>query len=160
MKSLTNIRAVSRLERIIHAVHLLLVADQMLDSRHDTLLLDAFDRQSPRNALEHWVSAEALPVAATQRLASHGADRRAEVDIRAFAAELLADRDRSRVNQVLVEGGPSRDSRGEGCDVVRGSDSERGILEAELREVDAICATCISYTWSEKGVDTKMSVST
>ena len=77
----TNIGAISRHDNVVHAKHLLLVANQMLDSCDDTLLLNALDCQGSELALENRVSSKALPVPATPWLTPHGANRGAEVDV-------------------------------------------------------------------------------
>lgn len=126
----TNIRAVSGLERVVHAVHFLLVSDQVLDSSHHTLFLNSLNRLSSSHGLEHRIGTETFPVTPSQRPSPQRPNRRSKIDIGAFPAELLAKSDSSCVHQLLVPSCAGRDTRREGRDVVRGSDAEGRVLEA------------------------------
>lgn len=58
------------MKRIVHAIHLLLISNEMLDGSNNTLFLDTLDGQGTGNTLENGIGTEAFPVAATEWLAT------------------------------------------------------------------------------------------
>ena len=73
---LTNVGAVTLLEGVVHAVHLLLVADQVLDRGNYALALNTKNGLRTANSLKNRVGTKALPVASAQRLSSKGTNSR------------------------------------------------------------------------------------
>lgn len=135
--SLTNVGTVCLLDRVVHAVHLLLITDKVFDSRNDTLFLNTFNCLPSPNSLENMVGAETLPVATALGLAADGAYCRAKPDIDALAAGFLAYGDAALVHELFVKGGAHGDAVGEDSYVVCLSHAIGSVVETELREVEA-----------------------
>lgn len=147
----TNVGAIPRLEGVVHAVHFLLVAYQVLYCRNDTLLLDALDGQGASDTLDNGIRAEPLPVAATQGLPPQGTNRGPEIDIGTLAPELFAQRNPSCVDQVLVPGSSSGDSSRKGRDAICRSNAQGRVLKTQLRKAKTKGAPGVSHTgprWS------------
>lgn len=142
----TNVGAVSGLERVVHAIHFLLVPNEVLYRRNHALLLDSPNRQCPADSLENRIGPESFPAATTEGLAAERPDRRSEIDIGALALELLTQRYSTGVHQLLVPGRPGRDTGGERRSMIGRCYSESRILEAELRETKPESTAGISNT--------------
>lgn len=89
---LTDVGAVSGLKDVVHAIHLLLIPNKVLNSRNDALLLHPLDRERTSHSLEHRIRAEAFPITPTEGFPPKRSNRRPEVDVDSLSAEFLADR--------------------------------------------------------------------
>lgn len=144
--SLTNIGTVSWLEWVVHAIHLLLVADEMLDGSNNTLLLNTLDSQRAGNTLKDGIGAEAFPVAATERLTTQRTNRGAKEDVGSFAAELFTYGNSTSIDKVLVKRRSRRDTSRE-CRIMVGiAHTESTILQTQLRKANSVRTATISYT--------------
>ncbi|KAF4506766.1 hypothetical protein G6O67_006815 [Ophiocordyceps sinensis] len=133
---LANVGAVSLLDRIVHAIDFLLVADKVLDGGDDAARLHAANRLARAHGLQHGVGAEALPVAAALWLAADGADGGPEPDVDALCAGLVANGLGAPSQELLVPGGAGGDGVGEDGDVVGLADAVGPVVEAELGEAE------------------------
>lgn len=106
------------MDRIIHAVHFLLISYQVLYCGDDTLFLHTLDSLMSCNALEHRIRTESLPVATTLRFASNGTDSRAKPDVDTFASRFFAHGNTSLIHEALVKGGPCSNAIREYGDMV------------------------------------------
>lgn len=144
----TNVGAVALLERVIHPIHLLFIANEMLHRGRHALLLHAPNRLSGANTLEDRIRPEALPVAAALGLATQGSHGRAEPDVDALAPGLFAHGDAALVHELLVKGGPDGDAVREDGHMVGLADSVGGVVEAELGEADAVSGASVAVASS------------
>jgi hypothetical protein len=71
---------------------------------------------------------------------------RSEVNIDSLATKFFANRDTAAIEKVLVPCGSNGDTCGERSVVVRVSDTERSVLQAELRDAHSQCTTGVSDT--------------
>ncbi len=131
---LTDVRTVPRLDNVVHAKHLLLVPDKVLDRGDDSLALDTSYGLRSTNGLEHRICAEPFPDPTTQRLSPQRTNRWSQSDVDTFASEFFSQRNASSEHQALVPRSARGDTRGERGDIVCGSHSERRVLQAKLRE--------------------------
>lgn len=60
--AIVKVRGDTRLDQVVHAIHLLLVRDQVFDGCNHAYALDSFDRQSSAEGLKDRIRAKALPV--------------------------------------------------------------------------------------------------
>lgn len=142
----TNVCAVAGHERVVHAIHLLFVADEMLEGGYHSLVLHPLDGEGGPDGLQDRVSPEALPVPATAGLPAQRPHGRTQINVDTLAAKLFADCDGSGEHEILIPGCSHRDASGEGGGMVRQADSECAILETQLREVQSEGAPGISDT--------------
>lgn len=105
-----DIRADPWHKNIIHPIHLLLVCNQMLDGRNDTLLLYALDGLRAGNSLQDGICTKPFPTTTASGLATQCADGWSQVDIDAFATEFLSQGNATLIHEIFVEGRSSGDT--------------------------------------------------
>lgn len=115
--AIVHVRRVAGLDQIPHAVLFLLIRNQMFDRGDDTGALNALYGKRSAKSLENRVRAKALPVSAASWFPAEWSYAGAEMNVYAFATELLSYRHTTTLHEVLVPCRSDSDSRWK-CGVV------------------------------------------
>ena len=141
---LTDVSTVALLERIVHAIHFLLISNKMLYSSSDTLLLQTANRLPSPYTLKNGIRSEAFPVASALWLPAQRTDGRAKPDVDALPARFFTYGYASLIHELLVEGGTGGDTVREDGDIVSLADAVGSIIETQLRKSKTRNRACVA----------------